>query len=103
MSSTSFFCVINASDMREKVTKRVREREFDPSLTKSASIGYFSAFFAFISRYVMQFVFAISEINNPIKRSYQGPITKLQWSIALLPHNVAFFATHRSGMNSTKE
>ena len=36
------------------------------SLTKSASIGYFSAFFAFISRYVMQnyFLKAISEINN---------------------------------------
>ena len=71
------------------------------SLTKSASIGYFPAFFAFMSRYVMQFVLAISEINNLIKRIYQGPIKKFQWDIALLAKNVDFFATHRFGMNST--
>ena len=72
------------------------------SFTKSASIGYFPAFFAFISRYVMQILFlAVLEINNLIKRSYQGPITKFQWYIALLANNVDFFATHRSGMNST--
>ena len=73
MSSTSFFCVINASDKREKVTTRVRE-------------GFF---------------LAISEINNLIKRSYQCPITEFQWYIALLANNVDFFATHRSGMNFT--
>ena len=71
------------------------------SLTKSASFGYFPAFFAFISRYVMQFFKAISEINNLIKRSYQGPIKKFQWDIALLANNVDFFATHGFGMNST--
>ena len=73
------------------------------SLTKSASIGYFSVFFVLISRYVMQidFLKAISEINNLIKRSYHGPIKKLQWDIAFLANNVEFFATHRLGMNST--
>ena len=71
-------------------------------LTKSASIGYFPPFLAFISRYVMQFYFqAISEIHNLIKRSYEGPITKFQWDIAFLANNVDFFTTHRSGMNST--
>ena len=49
------------------------------------------------------FLKAISEINNLIKRSYQGPITKFQGDIALLANNVDFFATHRFGMNSTEE
>ena len=72
------------------------------SLTKSASIGYFRAFFAFSSRYVMQFYFlVISERNNLIKRSYQFPITKFQWDIALLDNNFDFFATCRFGMNTT--
>ena len=61
------------------------------SLTKSASIGFF----------VQIIVLAISEINNLIKRSYQGPIKKFQCDIALLANNVDFFATHRFGMNPT--
>ena len=61
------------------------------SLTKSASIGFF----------VQIIVLAISEINNLIKRSYQGPIKKFQCDIALLVNNFDFFATHRFGMNST--
>ena len=102
MSSTSFFCVINASDRREKVTTRVREREFDPFLDKISLNWMFSSVFAFISRYVMQFFFkAISEINNLIRISYQGPITKFQCDIAVLANNIDFFATHRFGMNPT--
>ena len=53
MSSTSFFCFINASDSREKVTTRVWKREFDPFLDKISLNWIFSVFFAFISRYVM--------------------------------------------------
>ena len=102
MSSTSFFCVSNSSDSRETVTKRVWKRECDPFLDKISLNWIFPSFFAFISRYVMQIVLkAISEINNLIKRIYQGPITKCQWDIALLANNVDFFATHRFGMNST--
>ena len=103
MSATSFFCVINASNRREKVTTRVREIEFDPFLDKISLNWIFRVFFAFISRYVMQFFLAFSEINSLIKRIYQGPITKFQWDIALLANNVDFFATHRFGKNSTYE
>ena len=72
------------------------------SLTKSASIGYFPNFFLRLLVVMSCKIFkAISEINNLIKRSYQGPITKFQWDIALLANNVDFFATHRPGMNST--
>ena len=86
----------------KKLPQEFGKKNLTLSLTKSASIGYFTAFFAFISRYVMQKnLKAISEINNLIKRSYQGPIKKFQWNIALLANNVDFFATHRFGMNST--
>ena len=86
----------------KKLPQELGKDNLTLSLTKSASIGYFPVFFTFISRYVMQFFLkAISEINNLIKRSYQGPIKKFQWDIAVLANNVNFFATHRSGMNST--
>ena len=85
----------------KKLPQDLGKENLTLSLTKSASIGYFRAFFAFISRYVMQFFLAISEINNLIKRSYQVLITKFQWDIALLANNVDFFATHRFGMNPT--
>ena len=86
----------------KKLPQELGKENLTLSLTKSASIGYFQAFFAFISCYVMQICFwAISEINNLIKRSYQVPITKYQWDIALLANNVDFFATRRFGMNST--
>ena len=69
----------------KKLPQELGKENLTLSLTKSASIGYFPEFFVFISRYVMQFFFkAISEINNLIKRSYQGPITKFQWDIAFL-------------------
>ena len=51
----SFFCVINASDSRKKLPQDFGKENLTLSLTKSASNGYFSAFFAFISRHVMQF------------------------------------------------
>ena len=86
----------------KKLPQELGKDNLTLSLTKSASIGYFPAFFAFISHYVIQFLLkAVSEINNLIKISYQGPITKLQWDIALLANNVDFFATHRFGMDST--
>ena len=85
----------------KKLPQEFGKENLTLSLTKSASIGYFPAFFAFISRYVMQTFLAISEINNLIKRSYQGPIKKFQCDIALLVNNFDFFATHRFGMNST--
>ena len=82
--------------VEKKLPQELGKENLTLSLTKSASIGYFRAFFAFISRYVMQICFlAISEINNLIKRIYQVPITKFQWEIALLANNIDFFATHR--------
>ena len=87
----------------KKLPQELGKDNMTLSLTKSASIGYFPAFFAFSSRYVMQIFYAISEINNLIKRSYEGPITKFQWDIDLLANNVDFFATHRFGMNFTEE
>ena len=56
----------------KKLPQELEKENVTLSLTKSASIGYFPAFFAFISRYVMQIYIlkAISEINNLIKRSY---------------------------------
>ena len=85
----------------KKLPQELGKDNLTLSLTKSASIGYFPALFAFISRYVMQICFsAISEINNLIKRSYQVPLKKFQWDIVLLANNVDFFATHRFGMNS---
>ena len=86
----------------KKLPQELGKENFTLSLTKSASIGYFPAFFAFISRYVMQKnLKAISEIKNLIKSIYQGLITKFQWDITLSANNVEFFATHRFGMNST--
>ena len=40
----------------KKLPQELGKDNLTPSLTKSASIGYFPAFFAFISRYVMQFL-----------------------------------------------
>ena len=76
----------------KKLPQEFGKENLTLSLTKSASIGYFSAFFALISRCVMQnyFLKAISEINNLIKRSYQGHIKKFQWDIAFLANNVDF-------------
>ena len=73
----------------KKLPQELGKDNLTLSLTKSASIGYFPAFFAFISRDVMQFFFkAVSEINSLIKRSYQGPIKKINgispfWPISL--------------------
>ena len=47
------------------------------SLTKSASIRFFERFLRL-------------EINNLIKRSYQGPITRLKWDISLWPIMLTF-------------
>ena len=86
----------------KKLPQELGKENLTLSLTKSASIGYFPAFFVFISRYVMQIFFkAVSEINNLINRSYQGPIKKFQWDISPLANNIDFCATHRFGMNST--
>ena len=101
MSSTSLFCVINASDRREKLPQELGKDNLTLSLTKSASIGFFERFLRLLVVMSCKLFLAISEINNLIKRIYQGPITKFQWYIALLANNVDFFATHRFGMNST--
>ena len=97
-----FFVSLMLQIGEKKLPQELGKENLTLSLTKSASTGYFPVFFAFISRYVMQIFFkAISEINNLVKRIYQVPITKFQWDIAILDNNVDFFATHRSGMNST--
>ena len=103
MRYTPFFVSLMIHICEKKLPQEFGKENLTVSLTKSASIGYFPAFFAFISRYVMQIYFlkAISEINKLIKRSYLGPIKKFQWDIAFLANNVDFFATHRFGMNST--
>ena len=75
----------------KKLPQQLGKDNLTLSLTKPASIEYFPAFFAFISRYVMQFFLkAISEINNLVKRSYQGPIKIFQWDIALLAKKLLF-------------
>ena len=97
-----FFVSLMLQIGEKKLPQELGKDNLTLSLTKSASIGYFKAFFAFNSRYVMQICFlAISEINNLIKRSYQVPIKKFQWDISLLANKIDFFATHRSGMNTT--
>ena len=60
----------------KKLPQEFGKENLTVSLTKSASIGYFPVFFAFFSRFVMHIYLlkAISEINNLIKRIYQGPI-----------------------------
>ena len=75
MRSTPFFVSLLIQIGEKKLPQEFGKENLTVSLTKSPSIGYFPAFFAFIIRCVMQKTFkAISEIYNPIERSYQGPI-----------------------------
>ena len=86
----------------KKLPQELGKDNLTLSLTKSASIRFFKRFLRLLVIMSCKLLFlAISEIKNLIKRSYQGPITKFQWDIALLANNVDFFATHRFGMNST--
>ena len=85
----------------KKLPHELGKENLTLSLTKSASIGFFERFLRLSVVMSCNYFLAISEINNLIKRSYQGPITKFQWDIALLANNVDLFATHRFGMNST--
>ena len=50
----NFFVSLTIHTVEKKLPQDFGKENLTVSLTKSASIGYFPAFFAFISRYVMQ-------------------------------------------------
>ena len=52
----NFFVSLMLQIWEKKLPQELGKYNLTVSLTKSASIGYFPAFFAFICRYVMQFV-----------------------------------------------
>ena len=80
----------------KKLPQELGKENLTLSLTKSASMDIFQRFLCLLVVMSCKLKKTISEINNPIKRSYKGPITKFQWDIALLANNVDFFATHKN-------